>query len=464
MKLLKLMCAVPFLVACSESAEQNHEASQTSSVMPAEHIQTAERLRDSGLQSDLAWEIVEDLTTEVGPRMPGTEADLRGVAWMKQRFEDLGFDRVYLEPVTYPLWERQSESARIIAPNDQVVRVTALGGSVGTDGELRGEVVFFESIDELAQADRSLVEGKIAYISKRMEKTIDGAGYGPVVAGRSAGARVAGEKGAIAVVIRSVGTDSDRFPHTGMMRYDESIPKIPAAALSNPDADQLERLLERGAVELGLSLDVGFTGEFQSHNVIAEVTGSRWPEEIVLIGGHLDSWDLGTGALDDGAGVAVTTAAAAMLLNEDSRPGRTVRVVAFANEEQGLIGAYHYAEAHGDDLANHFVGSESDFGAGRVWRFDTGVSEDLLPQYEDAFKVIQPLGIIRGGLESGGGPDIIPMKNLGMQTFRLSQDGTDYFDYHHTENDTLDKIDPEALKQNLAAWVSMVYLTSHMER
>jgi len=463
MKLLKLMLAVPVLIACTE---QSAEAPQTavSGPIPVATIETAIQLRDAALESDLAWQIVEDLTTEVGPRMPGTEADLRGVEWMKQRFEDLGFDRVYLEPVSYPLWERHHESARVISPNEQIVRVTALGGSIGTNGEMHGEVVFFESIEALAAADVSEVEGKIAYISKRMEKTIDGAGYGPVVAGRSAGARVAGEKGAIAVVIRSVGTDSDRFPHTGMMRYDESIPKIPAAALSNPDADQLERLLERGSVELALNLEVGFTGEFHSHNVIAEVTGSRWPEEIVLIGGHLDSWDLGTGALDDGAGVALTTAAAAMLLDEDKRPGRTVRVVAFANEEQGLIGAYHYAEAHGDNLDNHFVGSESDFGAGRIWRFDTGVNDDVLPQYEAAFTVLEPLGIERGVLQSGGGPDIIPMKELGMQTFRLMQDGTDYFDYHHTENDTLDKIDPEVLQQNLAAWVSMVYLSSHMTR
>jgi len=427
------------------------------------HIKAAETLRDDALKNNVAWSVVEDLTTEVGARMPGTPADEKAVQWMKQRFEDLGFDKVYLEPVSYGWWVRGEESASVVTPFPQDLHITALGGSEGTDGVMEGEIVGFATLDDLKAAPDAAVKGKIVYIGQKMEKTINGAGYGPVVAQRSSGAKVAGAKGAAAVVIRSVGTDSDRFPHTGMMRYEENGVKIPAAALSNPDADQIERLLTRGPVTISLAIDAGFKGTYKSHNVIAEVTGSTKPEEIVVIGGHLDSWDLGTGAIDDGAGVAITTAAAHLLLDKDLRPGRTVRVVAFANEEQGLIGAYHYADAHKDNLANHFIGSESDFGAGRVYRFDTNVDEKYLADFEKIYQVIAPLGIERGHNEGGGGPDMIPMHALGMPVMRLNQDGTDYFDYHHTANDTLDKIDPEALSQNVAAWAAVVYLSSHIE-
>ncbi|MEQ3697233.1 MAG: M28 family peptidase [Pseudomonadales bacterium] len=459
MKLLPLLCLSALMVGCGSDQSTPNSAA---GALTDEQLRIATELRDEVLTSNVAWEVVEDLTTEVGARMPGTPSDAKGVEWMEQRFRDLGFDKVTLEPVEYPLWERHHEIANVVAPFEQPLAITALGGSVGTDGTLVAPVVYFATIDELQEASDEEVEGKIVFINKRMEKTIDGSGYGPVVAGRSGGAKVAGAKGAVAVLIRSVGTDSDRFAHTGMMRYDENIPKIPAAALSNPDADQVERLLERGALTVSMDISAGFTGTYTGHNVIAEVTGSRWPEEIIVIGGHLDSWDLGTGALDDGAGVAVTTAAAHRLLADDARPGRTIRVVAFANEEQGLIGAYQYAAAHEDEIEQHFLGSESDFGAGRVWRYNTNVSEALLPSFEQIFPILEPLGIERGGLTSGGGPDIIPLQQLGVPVVRLSQDGTDYFDYHHTANDTLDKIDPEALNQNVAAWITMVYLASHI--
>ncbi len=429
----------------------------------SEHLNKAEQLRDQSLTSNVAWSIVEDLTTEIGARLPGSEADAKAVAWMKERFETIGFDKVYLEPVSYGWWVRGKETASVVTPFPQQLYITALGGSEGTNGDLEGQVIGFQTLSDLASADSADVKGKIVYIAQRMEKTINGAGYGQVVAQRSSGAKVAGAKGAIAVIIRSVGTDSDRFPHTGMMRYDDNGPQIPAAALSNPDADQIERLLARGEVTMTMNIEAGFTGTYHSSNVIAEVTGVTKPDEIILIGGHLDSWDLGTGAIDDASGVAITTAAAAKLLNDDTKPGRTIRVVAFANEEQGLIGAYHYADAHADELEKHFLGSESDFGAGEVWSFDTNVAPEYLEDFHTIYTVLAPLGIEKGNNEGGGGPDMIPMQRLGMPVARLNQDGTDYFDYHHTANDTLDKIDPDALNQNVAAWVTLIYLASHIE-
>ena len=312
---------------------------------------TAERLRDQAMAGSGAYAIVESLTTEVGPRMAGTEGDARAVDWAKQKFAALGFDRVRLQPVTFPTWQRGHERAEVLAPAPQPLVVTALGGSVGTDGALDADVVAFADLDALKAADPAQVQGRIAFIAKRMERFRDGHGYGEAVGGRSNGAVEAARKGAVAVLIRSIGTDSDRLPHTGLMRYEEGVPRIPAAALSNPDADQLQRLLERpGPVRLRLDLGARRGPDYTSYNVIGEITGSTHPDEVVVIGGHLDSWDLGTGAIDDGAGIAITMAAGALIGQLDTPPARTVRVVAFANEEQGLVGGRVYAEHEGEAL------------------------------------------------------------------------------------------------------------------
>jgi len=422
-------------------------------------MSVAKSVRDQALQSDTGYQLVADLTTEVGPRLPGSAADARAVAWTKQRFEAMGFDKVWLEPVTFPAWVRGNERAMVVGESSQSLHITALGGSVGTQGELIAEVVEFESYEKLVEAPPNSLNGKIAFINKLMTKHVDGKGYGEVVIARGQGASMAASKGAVALLIRSIGTDSHRFPHTGIMRYDENQPKIAAAALSNPDADQLSRLLKRGEVEVSVEIDAGYVGEYTSHNVIADIVGSEKPEEIVLVGGHLDSWDLGTGALDDGAGVAITTAAAHQLIEMNIKPKRTVRVVAFANEEQGLVGAHAYAEAHKDELKNHVVASESDFGAGNVFALVTKLDDEWRETALKAESLLAPLGVVMGGNNAtGGGPDIIPMAQAGVPVFRLKQDGTDYFDFHHTADDTLDKIDPEKMKQNIAAWSTMIYL------
>lgn len=212
-------------------------------------------------------------------------------------------------------------------------------------------------------------------------------------------------------------------------------------------------------MEVSLDIDVGWTGEYTSHNVIAEVTGTTRPEEIIVIGGHLDSWDLGTGALDDGAGVAITTAAAYQFIKHRQRPARTIRVVAFSNEEQGLIGAKAYAKAHADELDRHIVASESDFGAGPIWSFKTRLANPSDAFIARAEALLKPLGIeYLGNTATSGGPDIIPLADKGVPLFQLKQDGTDYFDYHHTADDTLDKINREHFNQNVAAWTVMLHL------
>ena len=419
-------------------------------------------LRDKALNSNLAYDILESLTTEVGPRMAGTIQDELAVKWGVAKFKELGFDKVWTEPVEYDTWVRGSESAEITSPYPQPLKVTALGFSVGTPASgIQAEVIHFKTIEDLMAAPEGIAKGKIVFISRRMERFRNGKGYGPAVKARGAGAVEASKKGALAVVIRSIGTDSHRVPHTGMMRYKDGINKIPAAALSNPDADLLERMLARKKpVSLKLSLGAHNGPKYTSQNVIGEMTGTTYPEQKIVIGGHLDSWDLGTGAVDDGAGVALTMAAAKFIGDSKMRPKRTIRVVLWANEEQGLVGARAYAKAHQADLANHITGAESDFGAGRIYAFSSNVTEKNMPTVEKMKRLMKPLGIEYENNKAGPGPDLIPMYQLGMSVFRLSQDGTDYFDLHHTGDDTLDKVDPKALAQNVAAYIVFAYVAA----
>ncbi len=423
-------------------------------LLTEKELKQVETVRQTAMNSNLGYEILESLTTEVGPRMAGTPQDTLAVNWAVDKFKELGFDKVWKEPVTYDTWVRGVETAEVIAPYPQQLHITALGGSVSTpDGGITAPLIHFAHLDDLKKADPSMVKGKIVFISYRMERTKNGAGYGKAVAARSTGAVEAAKKGAVGVIIRSIGTDTHRLPHTGIMRYQDGIIQIPAAALSNPDADQLVRIFSRNKpVSIKFELGAKPAGEFTSHNVIGEITGSQSPEEVVIMGGHLDSWDLGTGAVDDGAGVALTMAAAKLIKDSGVKPKRTIRVILWANEEQGLKGARAYAEAHKHELAQHIIGAESDFGAGRVYEFHSLVTEKDMPFIDQMEAMFAPIGIKRGHNKAGPGPDLIPLYGLGMSVFRLAQDGSDYFDLHHTADDTLDKVDPKALAQNVAAY------------
>jgi Zn-dependent M28 family amino/carboxypeptidase len=290
-----------------------------------------------------------------------------------------------------------------------------------------------------------------------------GAGYGRANQKRRVGWQHAERGGALALMVRSVGSDSHRFPHTGMMSaLEDKWASIPVVAISNPDADHLRRLSNLGEpLKVSIASSAEWKGDVSSGNVVLDLIGSELPEEIVLIAGHLDSWDLATGALDDGAGIAITVAAAKLIAQLPKRPKRTIRVVMFGAEEVGLLGAFAYAKKHADNLHNHVLATESDFGARNIWRLVSNVNPDANTIIDSIGKIIEPLGIVRGGSEvPGGGPDIIPMARAGVPTIRLEQNGMDYFDYHHTPDDTLDKIIPEELKQNVAAYVVATYLAA----
>ncbi|WP_223669545.1 M20/M25/M40 family metallo-hydrolase [Kangiella shandongensis] len=428
-------------------------------------LATAAELRDEALKTSRGYEIVESLTTEVGPRMAGSPGDAAAVKWGVAKLKSLGFDKVWTEPVTFPTWKRGIETAEVVAPYPQPLVITALGFSVATpDDGLSAEIIEFESLEALKKSPEGSAKGKIVFINKRMKRAKDGSGYGPAVSARTTGASEAAKKGAVGILIRSIGTDSDRMAHTGLMRYEEDVNKIPAAALSAPDADLLENMLCRGKpVSVKMTIGAKQGGEYTSHNVIGEITGSEKPEEYVIIGGHLDSWDLGTGAIDDGAGIAITTAAAELIARLPQRPKRSIRVIMFANEEQGLVGGKAYAQAYKGELNHIITAAESDFGAGPIWRIDSKVKPDALPVVEKIAEILKPLGIEYGNNEAGGGPDLIPLRKMGISVFSLRQDGTDYFDYHHTPNDTLDKINPEHLNQNTAAYVVLAYIAAQME-
>ncbi|WP_369348187.1 M20/M25/M40 family metallo-hydrolase [Stenotrophomonas sp. JAG2] len=431
--------------------------------LPPKSLATAAELREQALKDDTGWKVVESLTTEIGPRIAGSEADARAVAWAVAKLTSLGFDKVWTEPVTFPKWERRSEHAAVIGKHAQPLAITALGGSPG--GTVEAEVVRFADLAALQAAPEGSLKGKIAFVDYQMTAYRDGRDYGNGGAVRSKGPSEAIRKGAIGFVMRSAGTDSHRVPHTGITRFDDGLTPVPAAALSVPDANQLARLVALGSTTLKLSLDCGWDGKATSYNVIGEITGRSLPKEVVVIGGHLDSWDLGTGAVDDGAGVGITMAAGHLIGQLKQAPKRTIRVIAFANEEQGLYGGKAYAEAHAKDVVLHQLAAESDFGAGRIYAFNTGSpnpanSREATRQIAE---VLKPLGIEYAADKGGPGPDVGPLAAKGGAWAWLAQDGSDYFHLHHTADDTLDKIDPAALAQNVAAYTVFAYLAAEAE-
>jgi hypothetical protein len=416
------------------------------------------QLRDDALKDNYAWDIVEGLTTEVGPRMAGTEAEARAREWAVKKLKAMGFANVRIEPFDMPVWTRGAEGAEVLTPFPQRMVITALGNSASTPPEgITGEIVGFNSMAEFEAAPAEEVRGKIVFVSHAMPRTQDGSGYGFFGGPRRQGPTLASKKGAIAIVVRSIGTDYHRNPHAGVQTFADGVKPIPAGALSIPDAEQLQRILKRGKpVTMHLTL-VSQVTQGKSGNVIAEVPGRDPKAPFILVGGHLDSWDQGTGAIDDGSGVAITTAAAKRIMDA-GRPLRTIRIVWFGAEEVGLFGGIDYQKKHGTEL--HYAIAESDFGADRIWKVDSKLGKDREAEAKALQIALAPLGIVPGSLEKADGSDIEPLLNAGLPGVGLSQDGTHYFDIHHTPDDTLDKIDPEALRQNVAAWTAMLGVLS----
>src|SRR5213595_1169170 len=387
----------PYLLASLLLASTAAPAQQSITTLPSPVVADPHvaALRDDALANDhYAWDIVEGLTTEVGQRLAATEAEARARDWAVRRLTAMGFANVHVEPFTMPVWTRGAEGAEIVSPFPQKLVIAALGysGSTGPQG-ITGQIVYFDSLDALRTAPDNAVRGKIVFIDHHMMPAQDGSGYGQFGAPRRQGPTIASLKGARAIVIRSIGTDHHRNPHTGVQSFGEGARPIPAAALTVPDAEQLQRILSRGRpVTMHLTLVSEKHEGVQSGNVIPEVPGRDPRAPILLIGGHLDSWDLGTGAIDDGAGVAITTAAARHIMDA-GRPLRTIRIVWFGAEEPGGFGGKAYAEAHGKE--RYAIAGESDFGADRVWRFSSQLMKSDPAAYGQLAASLAPLGITK---------------------------------------------------------------------
>lgn len=433
----------------------------TAAALPAQVTpQRVAQLRDAALKDDYAWDITEGLTTEVGQRMAGTEAEARARTWSVARLKAMGFANVRIDSFTIPVWVRGAESVSITAPFPQKLAIAALGNSGSTPpGGIEGELVGFDSLAELEAAPDSAIHGKIVFVSHAMPRTEDGSGYGIFGAPRRQGPSIASRKGAIAIVIRSIGTDYHRNPHTGTMSFAPGVTPIPAGALPLPDAEQVQRILKRanGPVRMRLQLESTNLTNQQSGNVIAEVPGRDPALAPILVSGHLDSWDQGTGAIDDASGVAIAAAAAKRIMDA-GRPLRTIRIVWFGAEEVGLFGGLDYRAKYGKQP--HHALMESDFGADRIIKVDSRLGEARKAEALAIQRALQPLGIVPGSLTETSGSDIGPMVADGLPGVALNQDGTRYFDVHHTPDDTLDKIDPAQLRQNVAAWTAVLAVLS----
>jgi hypothetical protein len=408
-----------------------------------------------------AAEWVRRLTDEVGPRLAGSPGDRAAVAWGQALLRELGFSNVRAEEVPVTAWERGVETAAVVSPFPQRLVVTALGGSVGTPADgITAPVVemkTLEALEEAVKSDPDAVRGKVVFFSRRTVKGPEGPGYGKNVPMRSSGAAKAGPHGAVAVLVRSVGTSTSRLAHTGSTNYADGGPRIPAAAVSNADADLLERLLARGPVSVKLVLGCRPLPPAVSANVIGEVKGREKPDEVVVVSCHLDSWDLGTGAIDDAAGCGIAVEAARLVAEGRRRPRRTIRVVLFANEESGLAGGKGYAARHAAELPKHAGAFEADAGTGAPLGFSWNAADSLEPALAAVAKLLEPLGA--GKLRKGGhgGADISPMAPAGVPLFGLWQETGSYFDFHHTADDTFDKIEPESLDRAAAAVAAMAY-------
>jgi carboxypeptidase Q len=431
----------------------------------------AVQLRDAASAGhDIAYSWVSELTTRFGPRPAGSPNEHAAAEWASARLKALGFENVHIETFPITAWVRGSESAELVSPNRQPLVVAALGESPATPpGGIEADVVLFPTLTDLQAAPAGSLTGKIAMVTQRMVRAQDGAGYGAAVPGRTEGPNEAARRGALAFLLRSVGTDSHRIAHTGTTRYVDGRVAIPAFALSAPDADQIERLAALGAsVRVRLTSSASYVAEAHSQNVIAEVRGRERPQEVVLLGAHLDSWDQGTGAIDDGTGTAIITAAAKLIRDLPHAPRRTVRVVLYGSEEVaqpqppgGAFGGHAYADNHRAELASHVLAGESDFGADRIYELALPKSVQESEFAKAVLRVLTPIGVLltERAVEDVG-TDVGPSVEAGVPGFLLEQDGMRYFDIHHTPDDTLDKIDRTQLDQNVAAWAALVWLAA----
>ncbi len=430
------------------------------SSVAATYGEAARRIREASLASDGAYRKLSELTDRIGPRLSGSPALERAVLWAQATFTAEGHEQVTLEPVRVPHWVRGAQSAAVLAPIARELPVLTLGGSVATpSGGVTAELVVVRSFDEL-EARKAELKGKIVLFNHAMSAVGNpGMAYGEAIAYRTTGAAHAAPYGALAVLVRSLTTHSLGAPHTGSMRYpDPKVPKIPGAALSVEDAELLQRLAVRAdKIRVHLALSPQTLPDATSHNVLAEIRGREHPEEVVLIGAHLDSWDVGQGAQDDGAGVVTMMQALTTLRTLGLTPRRTIRVVLYTNEENGVRGGAQYALDHKNE--RHVAAFEMDAGAGAPRGFMTEGEQPYLSEAREISDLLAPIGANQM-IAGFSGEDVMALKPAGVPLFGLMLDLEHYFDVHHSAADTLDKVDPQHLQQAVAAMATMAFVVA----
>ncbi len=403
------------------------------------------------------WNRLAELTDTYGQRLSGTENLNRAIAWAVETMKKDGLENVHTERVMIPKWVRGSESVEITNPPHHVIPMLGLGGSIATPpAGIEAEVMVVSSGDDLAtraaQAKDKIVLFNVPYTN-----------YGETVAYRSGGASMAARLGAVGMLVRAVGPMGLRTPHTGGMAYVADVTKIPAAAIPVEDALRIQRLVNRGiAVRVRLKMEAHFDPDVESFNVVGEIRGSEKPDEIVLVGCHFDSWDPGTGASDDAVGCIVTWEAARLMKKLNIRPKRTVRVVLFTNEENGLRGGNGYRDAHAGEAANHVFALESDSGVFTPARLGFTGSDAARKIVADIATLLSPIGM-QDVVPGGGGADIGPIATLGkVPMMAYAGDPTKYFTIHHTPADTVDRIEPQEVSKAAASIAAMVYVIADM--
>lgn len=446
---------------------------QTPSPFTPTLLSEMKQLQQVALKSDYAYRQTGYLCNNIGPRLTGSPQAGRAVEYVAAEMRRLGLE-VQLEKLSVPHWVRGEETGSLVqfpgqaANTTQKIVLTALGGSVATPPRgLTAEVVVVENFDELQTLGRAKVEGKIVLFNHRFDQKMAAQGYGgdaygQAVGYRGIGASRAAQLGAIAALVRSVGGATYRLPHTGSLFYLSDAPRIPAAAVTAEDADLIAHLARDGAVKMQLTLTPQTLPDTESYNVIADLKGSEHPEQVVIVSGHLDSWDLGTGAIDDAAGVAVAMGVAQLINQLKLRPRRTLRIIAWMNEENGLVGGRTYARNHQNEVAHHFAAIESDRGAGHPLGFEVMGKPALIDLLRPVSGVLESsgAGLMRRVEETEA--DISPLAAAGVPAFGLWQDTRTYFDYHHTPADTFDKIVPEELAENVAAMTVLAYALANL--
>ena len=463
---LAVLAAISQNAAWADSGESEKA---TATPIADRYRAAAERIIDATLAGNEAYNKMQELCDDIGHRLSGSPQLEQAVRWAAAAMKKDGQENVRLEPVMVPHWVRGKESLAMIAPRPYDIPILGLGGSVGTSPEgITAEVLAVRDEADLERLGES-ARGKIVLFNNDMRVTHPGEkwNYGTAVRYRSIGARLASEKGALACVIRSAASGSMRTPHTGAMRYGDAKVKIPAAAMSTEDADMITRLCARGVVvKLTLKMEAKTLPDAESANVIGELRGSTWPDEIVVMGGHIDSWDTGQGAHDDAGGCVAAMEAINVLRKLNMRPKRTIRVVLWTNEENGLRGGKNYAKVHADELANHVVAIESDGGVFRPTGFGLECKDDArqavaADQMRDILSLFSRFDATALSLGHSGA-DVGPMKDAGVVLMGHRVEGSKYFYYHHSPADTLDKVDPEELSQNVAVLATVAYVLADM--